>query len=599
MTLLARGGLLLLVGLPLLALVLQGLDVHPDTARDWLLAAECLRPEGCLLRGPPASLEPLYQGGLWIAHLAALQRLGLGLAAAQVLAALLYAAAALCMGMLGERIVDRLTGLCAAALLALWPMALTTEIATQWNPSLIALPAAVLTIAALHAVVSGKLAPWLLAALALATLVQLHLVSLVLLPCVAALFVFFPPIKPLRAALLSLALLATSILLVSRDALPPIWSALTEGTTSAQQATQHGLSPLPFALGSLAIFAVFQISPWTRPAARTPQAWALMALSLLPMLLLATALLIAGQEVKFYYFAPFRMGLALLLAWWLVAALRWLLARELSETTQTLAGLALLACTVPLLWPHPRPPGVLTFADVDRIQDKLADAGVCSIQDWWRLQGPELGAFFVGQQAQPRRKQACHLQPGTWLLWRDEQRPGQPLPPGAREVALDAGDRLLLAPGSTALDWSHATVQAQLADDLGKEEHPLLLGGGLSSQPGYPHLQVSRFDRAWRDVTVRWPLHLKADQELVLLPCATQPEPGVVLGDVRTLGLPSQRQTDGSLRITARPTPQDGWLDIAWHNQRPEPPQWLPGVLQLPANGAAASISKAARKACR
>jgi len=606
LTWLARLGVVLLVGLPLLRLVLQGLEVQPDTARDLMLAAECLGPDGCLSRGAPASLEPLYQGGLWIAHLAALQRLGLGAGAAQIVSAVVYVSAALCIGIAAERLFGRLTGLLAVTCLVLWPTALSTEIATQWNPSLISLPAAVLTIACVRAVGSGTVGPWLLAALALSMLVQLHLVCLVLLPCVALLFVCFPPYRPLRAALLCLAMLLSPLALLSRDALWPAWLALTQGTSSAQQVKDMGTLHLLFVLGVPAMAALVWLSPWTRSAARSPAVWALMSTSLAPMLALALGLWLVDQEAKFYYFAPFRAGAALLAAWWLGAGLHGLTRRRprLSvaasrETTQTWSGLATLACTLPLLWPQPRPPDALTFSDIERLQATLSTVGVCTIQDWWRLQGPVPYSVFVGLQALASRPHRCDRRAGPWMLWRDDANRGDPLPPGARTVALDAGDRLVLAPGQPALDWQNATIQAQLLEGAAEGKRPLLQDGGLAPRPGYPHVLASRLDRPWRRVTVRWPLHVDAKQALVLQPCSSQLGAHVVVSALRTAGASARQRPDGSVLVTPEAQARDAWLDVEWRNLGSSHVNWLPGLLVLSRDQAALGQRIQARTACR
>lgn len=154
--------------------------LHLDTARDLLLARDCVLGGHCPGMGPRSSFGELMQGALWSHLLELWQRLGLGFAGLERAADLLIAAAAALLPWVG-RGMDRPVG---ALTWALWLPAtlLTIGYPTLWNPTPWPLALALFHLAFVHAVRSGHWLPCTLAGAALALAIDLHVATALLLP---------------------------------------------------------------------------------------------------------------------------------------------------------------------------------------------------------------------------------------------------------------------------------------------------------------------------------------------------------------------------------------------------------------------------------
>lgn len=159
--------------------------VHLDTARDLLLARDAAEGLARGLAGPPSSFAHLVQGAAWIHVLEAARRAGAGIALVEQGVRLSLAVAtggvyAIARASAGHRaaVAAGATHAVVAPLLVGFPV--------LWNPSLAAL-ASVAYVAALR-MAARRPSPAAVgaAAVALAVLVDLHLVALLLLPSLLA-----------------------------------------------------------------------------------------------------------------------------------------------------------------------------------------------------------------------------------------------------------------------------------------------------------------------------------------------------------------------------------------------------------------------------
>lgn len=153
--------------------------LHLDTARDLLLARDCVLAGHCGA-GPRSSFGGWTQGALW-SHLLELRELaGLGLAALAHAATLSVALAAALLPLVARALERPATALTWA----LWLPATLVTIGwpTLWNPTLWPLVLVVFYLALLHAARTRGLAAFVAAAAALALAVDVHVASAALVP---------------------------------------------------------------------------------------------------------------------------------------------------------------------------------------------------------------------------------------------------------------------------------------------------------------------------------------------------------------------------------------------------------------------------------
>lgn len=199
--------------------------VHLDTARDLLLARDCVFGHECSGAGPRSSFGGWTQGALW-SHVLELRELfGLGLSALEEVAHLALAAAAALLPAMA-RTLDRRAN---ATTWALWfPTTLITiGYPTLWNPTLWPLALSVLYLAFFRAVRSGGLLAFAWSGAALAFALDLHASSALLIPFMLAVVVGVAA-RPLLAALLAAATGLAVVVTVSPGASAQNWGLVVQ-----------------------------------------------------------------------------------------------------------------------------------------------------------------------------------------------------------------------------------------------------------------------------------------------------------------------------------------------------------------------------------
>lgn len=159
-----------------------GPPVHPDTARDLLQAVACSigNTELCQ-QGPHTSFAGL-QGALWPRFLMVGNELRIPLPAMQALTLAFIAIGAGTTGAAVKRYTDEKLSSMTASIVFVGLSLLTIEYPVFWNPSLLPLPLAVFVWALLEHSREGRTAPALIASVALALCVDLHIVCLAFAP---------------------------------------------------------------------------------------------------------------------------------------------------------------------------------------------------------------------------------------------------------------------------------------------------------------------------------------------------------------------------------------------------------------------------------
>jgi len=219
-----------LLGFALLLALAPAPPMHPDTARDLLLARSVLEG-GDRLIGAPTMLKPFHQLASWSLFLALTRAVGLGVTGQHLLVLALQALAAVVVYRLTWQHFSRRAAP-VAALLALLAGALCAQLPLLWNPSLLPLPAALLTATLVRLAKEDKPALVAQAGIWLALCTESHIAAVVAWPVllVQALLGARPWLNASLALGVPLsyhALLSPDALLVNAEALRPhaVWLA--------------------------------------------------------------------------------------------------------------------------------------------------------------------------------------------------------------------------------------------------------------------------------------------------------------------------------------------------------------------------------------
>jgi hypothetical protein len=203
---LRKAGLVAALSFAWLAAALPASPVHPDTTRDFLMAARCLGGLPCD-RGPPASLGVFVQGALWTRFLAVAAALHLGATGVQVATSFLQAVGAAVAVVAARRLVPPAT---AAWIAAAWTVlgAIVSGAPVLWNPTLVPLPLALFGLSLVALADGGPLAAAAAAGASLALAADCHVLASAFVPVLVAATVACArrPIPSTLAALAALAL---------------------------------------------------------------------------------------------------------------------------------------------------------------------------------------------------------------------------------------------------------------------------------------------------------------------------------------------------------------------------------------------------------
>lgn len=203
-----------------LALGFPPAPAHADTARDLLMAGECLTGRPCD-HGPPTSLGVVVQGALWTRWLAACRGLGLRVGSVQGCAFAMHALAAAALALVVRGRSPLAHALSAGAIYATLS-AFLLDVPILWNPSIAPLPLVAFhaALAALARPARGALGEALIAAGAgasLALAIDCHVLFAILVPPLL-LAAAGCARRPVTAGIASLAALAAVLFLDSRTA---------------------------------------------------------------------------------------------------------------------------------------------------------------------------------------------------------------------------------------------------------------------------------------------------------------------------------------------------------------------------------------------
>jgi hypothetical protein len=463
--------------------------LNGDTARDFLLARQCVEGEACVLKGAPTSAPGLSHGGMWVLHLALAGQAGLSVSDVYHLALWLFVAAEVLLILLQERLFPGgwlLRRLRAAAMAGVFAWAgCSSDVSDVFADVQVFLPSAAVVVAAVAAVCARSVAAWAVTGLAFAVLIQGHASGALYAPVLAGLLVAFPPARPLRAAAVATGTALLSVLLLSRDAAlgwPGALAAFGGGSVGAATYAEAGFratSLLPLTLGGGMALAL------VTAARRTwrPGVVAVLALGTLPALLLAAAGSAAWFSPHYAnaYLLPLRFVAALagVEALALAGDLVRRGAADVGPRWERLGGGAphvLLALALVPLVRLPAPGGFdtgafLTYGDLDALRPALDAAGIRS----WpaalaRVHGPERLNLASNLQLLLPREAASDGAPLRHVLVAKGRRPvPERLPAGWWRRDDSPGAHLLVVPFATAVDRHEVEVTCDHGDGSGPE----------------------------------------------------------------------------------------------------------------------------------
>jgi hypothetical protein len=353
--------------------------VHLDTARDLLIARDCVEGGACHFEGPLSSFARLAQGATWIHLLEAARWMGASVHAIEATVWGLTAVAAGIVCFLSGRSQGRAGALAAGVVLAgLMPFLVDHPV--LWNPSLLALPSVVFFAAQRAFVERRSAAALLTAALALGVIVDVHLVGILLVPGLIAPVIASRP-RGARAWLADAAcILAAPMLIVASS-----WRAVVDDG----RALADHLGAVAGVILVLAITAAALARRIARGGAEAAAGGTAVAYALF----LVGSGLVAGHSVQRWYWAPLAPVLAERVAGVLTTRRRgaWIAAGRVAAGAGVLFVWGLIAWT---LLPDRDEAPMWTLADVERCARELGARG-WTVGDALRGVDAEYGPLFV------------------------------------------------------------------------------------------------------------------------------------------------------------------------------------------------------------
>jgi hypothetical protein len=212
----ARVILVFALSLGLLLLLVPPPPLAEDTARDLLLARDCVDAGLCGMAGPRASFGGFTQGAIWIHLLELCRFLGLGLRGARGFVLFLDALSAALLYAAPRRLCGWAAGPAAGAIYLL-VSGYCIELPILWNPSMLPLPLAIFYLCLSSLAFGGELQAAVAAGVALALSFDAHLVCAALVPFFLGAVVATAR-RPLFAAPLAVLAMAASSYASSRGA---------------------------------------------------------------------------------------------------------------------------------------------------------------------------------------------------------------------------------------------------------------------------------------------------------------------------------------------------------------------------------------------
>lgn len=201
--------------------------IHLDTARDLLIARDCVVGVACAGAGPRTSFGGWTQGALWSHVLELREALGLGVGVLEWVANLALAVSAALVPLVARSMDRRPNALTWAVWFSL--TLLSINYPTLWNPTLLPLALALFAAAVFVAARTRSSAVFVAAAATLAIAVDLHVVSALLVPLLLAAIVACAS-RPIVAVPAAAAIMVTVLVISSPGASAANWPLIMKRT---------------------------------------------------------------------------------------------------------------------------------------------------------------------------------------------------------------------------------------------------------------------------------------------------------------------------------------------------------------------------------
>jgi hypothetical protein len=317
----------------LLALLVGAPPIHEDTARDLLLARDCVDAGRCAMAGPHASFAGLTQGALWGHLLEVCRTLGLALRGSRYVVLALHAASAALVYGIPRRMCGWPAGLAAWGLY-LAMSSYTSELPILFNSGALPLPLALFYVCLSSLAIDGEVLASAGAGVALGLAVDTHVVAAVLVPFFFGVVVAVAR-RPLVATAAAIFAVVVPLLVSSPRAV------VADATLLASAwAPSAGVLALSLVVG----LSLRRRAKTARPVTRSRAVLA--AACIFSTALFAGARIVTGHGLEPRYFAVLAAPAAIFVGAWLVQGFRGEPGLEIrirrTNAVVALAGLTLL-----------------------------------------------------------------------------------------------------------------------------------------------------------------------------------------------------------------------------------------------------------------
>jgi hypothetical protein len=496
----------------LLELCVDTPPLHEDTARDLLLARDCVDAGRCAMAGPTASFGGLAQGALWIHLLETSRAAGLGIRGVRAIVLALASAAAALVAFTPRRLCGWSAGPAAWAVM-IAATASTIELPVLWNPSALPLPLALFYLALLALAASGDLLSAAALGVTLSLSIDAHVVCVGLVPLAVGVVVATAA-RPVLASftagsLLVCMSLASSVGAVTRD-LPSL---------SAERVPSFALLAISVSIGVAARRRTRAASAQARVRAVLWAACGYFGIAV------ALACWATGHPLAPRYVAPIVPAAAILAAGVAIGALGGG-APGLRRALVGNAAVVLAAVVVLLTSRHPfRGDAHLSWTAVDaEVLAPFISARGWTYGDLYRhLRGPESRALLAALAPYlPAPDGTPHSPPQDDVLLLKVSAVGARAPDAARWIVADLpGGAVALS--RSAPSWLDASLLDLCVGHVGSEPRCVRTGlgrgdpdrgaQGTVSQRAYPELENLGRDLSSsetnRSGTLRWTIALR------------------------------------------------------------------------------------------
>lgn len=351
-----------------------GPPVHDDTARDLLQAVACSNGNIELCKRGPHTSFAGYQGALWPRFLVLGHELRISLQSMQLAILAFTAIGAGIAAAATRRLFDDDLAFLTTSVSFVGLSLFATQYPIYWNPSLLPLPLAIFTWALLEHSRSGRAWTALVASLALALAVDLHIVCLVFVPLLVV-SVTASAQKPLSALTLAFVGFCSSLGVVS----PLTWSI--------NLSALGGSGTLMMALPITCVGLGMAVRPRWLASSATLRSFVLVALMTGWLAIPAISDRWEGR-----YTAPSIPAVSIALGWALVRL------RTATNRALASAGIGLILWRLANVTEAHHDPEQFNLLDISRIASAAEDRGVGGDNGFFRLEGlsmPELASLVA------------------------------------------------------------------------------------------------------------------------------------------------------------------------------------------------------------